>query len=316
MEERIIDDEFGKGVRLKKTKDGYVLADEAEETEGVEEGEEVAFEFPTFEVEEGEEDLVGLSPEEVEKYRRQRAEEAAKRRAEYEQACAEGEALLKSEDFAGAENVFEKALQLDDEPTEASVGYWKAKTANFTNPDALIKEYEDIGVESMEFDLGYKAAEILKAEFKQVFETKYAALVAEETPLKETVEGKQGKRRSYLKERLKKATIKFGATIVPLLLFAFLTVFFAFKNQTVPDLRYLAPIILSGIGTVASFILFIVSGITFLRALRLYGKNERLESTDDGARLVEIGLHKEIYEYFLAPSVPAEEESENQEEEG
>ena len=69
MEERIIDDEYGRGVRLRKTKDGYVdVTDEQvdENDEEIVSAEEISFEFPTFEAGEGEEDLIGLSPEEVE----------------------------------------------------------------------------------------------------------------------------------------------------------------------------------------------------------------------------------------------------------
>ena len=73
MEERIIDDEYGRGIRLKKTKDGYVdVTDElaekgekAEETGAEYEGEEVAFEFPMLDSDEDDEELVGLTPEEA-----------------------------------------------------------------------------------------------------------------------------------------------------------------------------------------------------------------------------------------------------------
>ena len=83
MEERMIDDEYGRGVKLRKTKDGYVdVTDEAvdENDESVMDAEEINFEFPTFEAGEGEEDWIGLSPEEVEKRRKEREEEEAKRR--------------------------------------------------------------------------------------------------------------------------------------------------------------------------------------------------------------------------------------------
>ena len=300
MEERIIDDEFGKGVRLKKTKDGYVLADDAEETaETAEDGEEVSFEFPTFEVEAGEEDLIGLSPEEVEKYRKQRAEEAALKRAQYEEICRQGEKLLEEKSYKAAELEFDKALSLDDEPTEASVGYWRAKTADFTQPDVLMSEYEDLGVENLEYDLGYKAVEVIKAEYKSVFEKRYAELLEEEKPLKEEVESKQAKRREYLKERFKKASIIFGVSVIPLLVCAILTVVFGLKIPTTPDARYVAPTIALGIGTIAFFIVFVVCFNRFFNALRIYTKNERLDSTEAGARLVQIGLYKELYEYFL-----------------
>ena len=54
MEERMIDDEYGRGIRLKKTKDGYVdvtdeLAEDSETLENEEGMEEIAFEFPMLE---------------------------------------------------------------------------------------------------------------------------------------------------------------------------------------------------------------------------------------------------------------------------
>ena len=306
MEERIIDDEFGKGVRLKKNKDGdYVIADETDEAQ---EGEEVTFEFPTYEQDETDEDLVGLDPEEVAKILQQREEEAAARRQEYETVCADGDKFLAEKDYAKAEEAYEKALKLDDEPTEASVGYWKAKTAEFTNTQALLDEYEEIGVESMEYDLGYKAVEMLKTEYKSVFEKEYAQLVEEEKPLAEEVEGKQENRRAYLKERLKKATITFAISVLPLLVCVILAFFFAGKIHTTPDGRYIGPTIASALASVAGFIWFVVSGVDFARALKIFGKNERLDSTDLGARLVQIRLYKEIYEYLLAETSQEDDE--------
>ena len=69
MEERMIDDEYGRGIRLKKTKDGYVdvtdelAADNTDNGEGL--ADEVSFAFPITDVDEDDEDLVGLSPEEA-----------------------------------------------------------------------------------------------------------------------------------------------------------------------------------------------------------------------------------------------------------
>jgi hypothetical protein len=106
MEERIIDDEYGRGIRLKKTKDGYVdvtdeLANPASDNEettvdpdkldaeletldldGEEEGgEEVTFEFP--DLEEDDEDLVNLTPEEAIALRHKKEEAEAARIDEY-----------------------------------------------------------------------------------------------------------------------------------------------------------------------------------------------------------------------------------------
>lgn len=182
MEERIIDDEYGRGIKLRKTKDGYVdVTDELSEKERAEasgrdeeaaegfeltadgaeeeteeslvtdipeedleesledlaaeeegEGEEVTFEFP--ELEEDDEDLVNLTPEEAIALRKKKEEEEAQRKADYKRFCEEGEELILSGSFKAAELKFEKALPLEENAWEAAVGYWRAKTSDFANP--------------------------------------------------------------------------------------------------------------------------------------------------------------------------------------
>ncbi len=192
MEERIIDDEYARGIRLKKTKDGYVdvtdeLSEEAKETppeteeDSVLEGEltesledpeaepeeEVSFEFP--ELEEDDEDLVNLTPEEAIALRKKKEAEEAARRAEYKRLCEEGEELLLSGSFKAAELKFEKALPLDEEAADAAVGYWRARTSDFSEPDILAEEYAETGYESLENDLGDGAVEKLKANYRGIF---------------------------------------------------------------------------------------------------------------------------------------------------
>ena len=186
MEERIIDDEYGRGVRLRKTKDGYVdvtdeLAD-GQETEDGEESvaaEEIAIEFPEFEEYE-DEDLIGLDPAEVERRRQEKAAEAARIRAEYEQYCKEGDEFLAAESFKAAALKYEKAYKLDENPKEAALGLWRAKTENFTQPDVLMEEYAEIGVETMEYDLGWETLEVLKQEYGDIFRRRLAELTEEE----------------------------------------------------------------------------------------------------------------------------------------
>ena len=162
MEERIIDDEYGRGIRIKKTKDGYVdVTDAALETEAEEEtAEEMTFEFP--DIEEDDEDLVGLSPEEAAALRKKKEEEAAARARRYEELLEQGRQLLEEENYPSAEHTYERALGFDDVATAASVGYWRAKTENFANPDVLIDEYLEAGYENLEFDLLLTAREELQ----------------------------------------------------------------------------------------------------------------------------------------------------------
>ena len=305
MEERIIDDEYGRGIRLKKTADGYVdatdeLAEQensAAEQEGKKPVDEIMFEFP--DMEEDDEDLVGLSPEEALALRKKKEEEAAALLKQYQQVCAEGDALLAAGSFKAAELKFEKALGLDGEAKEASVGYWRAKTADFTNPDVLAEEYVEAGFENLEFDLGYRAVDEIKEKYKTVFETRIAQLEAEEKPLAEEIEEKQSQRRLVLKERMKRSVLWFGVAMLPMLVFLGLGIYFGSQILSTPDGRYVTPTIVFAALFAVALIAFGVTVNKLLNTVRITRANERLSSTDEGLRLQYLRDLKEIYTRFL-----------------
>lgn len=305
MEERIIDDEYGRGIRLKKTKDGYVdVTDELAEgeeaaTETEYEGDEVAFEFPVFDVDEDDEDLVGLSPEEAAELKRQKAEAAALRKAEYDRLVKEGEALLETGSFHAAELKFERALSLDEEATEASVGYWRAKTSDFENPDVLAEEYVEAGIETLEFDLGYKATEIIREKYRDALEKRYAELESEEKPLAETVESRQASRRAAISARLKKSALIAGIAAIPTLVLLVLTIVFALNIFTVSDDQYVVPTIVCGAAFFVVFIVCVLLTNRLINDLRIRRTNERLSSTDEGARLEEVREYMALYGALL-----------------
>ena len=317
MAERIIDDEYGRGVRLKKTKDGFVdVTDELAEgeTPDMEEGEEISFEFPTLEEYEAEQDneaLVDLSPEEAERFLREKAEELERRHAEYERTCEQGKKLLESGSYHAAELEYEKALQLDEEATEASVGYWRAKTADFTDPDVLVAEYVDAGIESLEYDLGYEAIDIIKKDYRAAFEKRVEELTAEEEPLRKVVEEKQEARREVLSSRKLRWGVAFALTLLPVLGAIIATLVVGFKNFSTREADYLVPtIILAGVSLIF-FIAFMVVTNKYINAGRMYRLNEKLSSTADGAHLLEIAEYKELYNALLAaPVVEADDEAE------
>ena len=316
MEERMIDDEYGRGVRLKKTKDGYVDVTDAElEADGIEgeEAEEAVFEFPTFDGDKDDEDLVGLTPEEAAALRKQKEEEAAQRKADYERCCKEGEELLATGSFRAAELKFEKALALDEEATEASVGYWRAKTSDFTDPDVLISEYVEAGIESLEYDLGYQATEILKKEYKSAFEKRVKELSEEEAPLAESVEEKQAARRVVLKERVKRSTIGFLAALIPTVAILVLTIVFGLSNFTTREDTFVLPTVLCGVGFVIAFIVFIVLANKWINDLRMRAANEKLASTEDGAHLIELREYKDLYLALLKGAESDEKEEADEE---
>jgi len=318
MEERIIDDEYGRGVRLRKTKDGFVdVTDEltdGELPEGEEAGEEIAFEFPTLEnFDQDDEDLVDLSPEEAERVRKEKAEAIVRRQADYQRICAQGEKLLESGSYHAAELEYEKALQLDETATEASVGYWRAKTADFTKPDVLASEYVDAGIESLEYDLGYEATDIIKKKYRSAFEKRIEELTEEEKPLAKKVEEKQEARREILSTRKLRWGIAFILCTIPTVAVIIAAIVVGLSNFGAPDTRYLVPtIVLAGVSIVL-FIAFMIVTNKYINAGRMYRKNERLSSTEDGLRLLEIRDYKELYEALLtAPVEKTDEETEEE----
>ena len=317
MEERIIDDEYGRGIRLKKAKDGYVdVTDElaekgekAEETGAEYEGEEVAFEFPMLDSDEDDEELVGLTPEEAAALKKQKAEAAAFRKAEYERLCKEGEELLTTGSFKAAELKFEKALDLDEEATDASVGYWRAKTSDFAEPDVLADEYVEAGIESLEYDLGYKATDIIREKYRGAFEKRYEELLSEERPLASEVGAKQESRRAAIKARLKRSFLGFLLSAVPTAALAVLTIVLGLQNFTTRENTYILPTILCGAGFAVVFIAFILLTNKWINDMRIYRANERLSSTEEGARLEEVRDYLDLYGALLGLNAEQAEET-------
>ncbi len=305
MEERMIDEEFGRKIRLKRGVDGEVdVVDEL--ADGTEAEGEIDFEIPVQDEEEDDEDLVGLSPEEALKLREKKAEAARLQKEEYDAECARGQQFLDEGNFAEAEKSFEKALLLDRLATAASVGYWRAKTENFANPDALVGEYAEASIESLEYDLGVDAVDIIKREHKDVLQRRYDELKAEELPLQEKVEGATVRRRAILKGRLIKAWIYFGLIVLPLAALLVFTGIFARQIFTLGGESYIKWTIVTGSGAFLFFIAFIPFTNKLINANRMCKANERLDSTEDGERLVEVRDYITIYENLLDIAQPTE----------
>ena len=326
MEERIIDDVMGRGIRLKKTKDGYTdvtdaLAPETEEEEVVEEisvilpeeqNEETVLESSVPPMEADDEDLVDLSPEEADRVRAQKEAERILRQETYKKMCEEGEKLLQTQSYKAAELAYEKALQYDELATEASVGYWRAKTANFTDPDVLVEEYLEDGMEELSYDLGVLAVDVIKKEFHANFEKRYEELTNQETPYLEEVTKKQTARRQVLTKRRIKTGILCGVSILPFLIGVFATIYLLMMNfKTVED-TYLIPTIVAGGVSLLAFFGMLIGINQFFNACRMYRMNEDLSSTEEGKAVLEIRAYKKIYEELLILPTEAEEMEEEE----
>ena len=321
MEERIIDDEIGRGIRLKKTKDGYVdvtdelapdtdedvketeeitfVLPELDEEKAVNLEEETSFAMPVIHSEMDDEDLVDLSPEEAERVRKEKAEALARRKEVYKNACEEGEKLLATGSFRAAELIYEKALQFDELATEASVGYWRAKTSDFTDPDVLIEEYLEDGIEELESDLGFIATDIIKRDYRAAFEKRFNELSEQEAPFLKIVEEKQTARRKVLSKRRITTGVLFLCGVIPFVAALIATIIIGLQNFSTSDNTFVVPTIVLGCASFVAFIASLVATNKFFNACRMYNMNEKLSSTEEGRSILDIRQYKELYEALL-----------------
>ena len=190
-------------------------------------------------------------------------------------------------------------MNYDQIAKEASVGYWRAKTHNFTEPDAFIEDYFESGFENLEYDVGYEAMEEIKKIYRAQFQARYDELCQEEAPLKQSFEQTQEARRSVLKPRLKKSLIAFLCTLAPFLALTTLAIVFGFKNFTVATNEYIPLTIIFAVLALINFVVLGVFTNKFINAKRIYATNEDLSSTEEGERLLEIAEYKELYSRLL-----------------
>ncbi len=297
MEERPMEDDIGRKIKFKRNPDGTVeMVDDF--LHPLETEDEEAYEY--FEMTgEDDEELEGLSPEEARRRIEEREAEEEARRREYEKLCEEGDKLLETGSFKAAELKFEKAMSLDERATVATVGYWRAKTADFSEPDVLVEEYEEEGPDGLERDLGYEALDVVKRDFHEKIKVRYGEICDEEAGLSAKVVEGQTRRRALLKKRLRNTAIAFATSCVVTVTFLALALVFWGNNFTVNDGSYIALTVAFVALFILSFIAFGICTNKFVNAVRIHNANERLSSTEDGERVLLLRAYKEIYEYLL-----------------
>ena len=167
----------------------------------------------------------------------------------------------------------------------------------------------------MEFDLGYRATDIIREKYRDVFEKRVEELSAEEKPLAETFEGKQQRRRAVLKSRVKRSTVATLIAALPTIALLVCTLLYLFKNFTVKTNEYMTPTIVLGAAFFVTFIVFILIANKWIKALRMKRANESLSTTEEGARLYEIREYLGLYKALIhGGTVDVEEQTEKTEE--
>ena len=293
MEERLIDKDDERLIRIKKKAEG-TDAEDALTEEGEESEEEVLLTLPEFD-EDYDEDLVGLTAAELnrELERRKKAEEEA--RAECEKLISSAKEELEGGNFETAAALYGQAACYPFADETVFSGLWTARTKNFTDTSPFYnsdyaEEFSGYTDASKEW-VRERAGETLKRERE--------ALQKEEAELAPGVLEKQQKRSEAFLQNRKYYAVR---------LLAFLALLGAFIIATIVSASFIVrtlsslPIIMTGVfGGLAllSFILALVFLLKFSGANKLCRMNGKLSSTEDGAHLVELREKLECLKLIL-----------------
>ncbi len=296
MEERILDEDENRGIRIKRTKDGET--DALEGTEGEIGEEEVAFEFP----EEYDESLAGMSQAQVEDElaRREKARQEALENCR--KLIDEGNALLAEENFSEAEEKFAQASVFDVDSDEAADGLFRAATKNFTDTERL---YTDARAEDLErLESGKKlVAEKLGGKLRE----EQRAYREEADSLRPIVLENRAKRREAFAANRKHYIIWTCVFIFFAAAFAIATAIAAdnilrVKDSTVP----LALTIVFGVITFLAVAALAVFFAKLAGANKLCRMNERPDATQDGERLLYLERRLEILDIIFGSDDPSD----------
>ena len=310
MEERIIDKDELRGVKRKRTGGEEDAVDElSTDADAADEG------MPdyTLEFDEGDgydEDLVGLTPSQLQEEleRRERLREEA--HAECVKYLASGEEKFAAGKFREAEKDFSSALEYEYSE-ESEERLYAAMTDNYTDAQRLLipdnaERFAD-------------AAESVRARVLDVFgdslnEARQVA-EAEAQPLRGVVSAAQEERRGPFAENKKYYLVRFLAVLAAFAVFAIgIAVSSSFLLRTQSSVPTILTITF-GVLTFAAFVVLIFFARKLLVAARLCRDNERLSSTEEGAQLEELEERLACLALVLdgAPEQDAEDE-ENQDE--
>ena len=281
MEERIIDDP--RKIKITRTAAGGVgdatdeLAPDAEREE-----EEIVLDLP--EGDDYDEDLVGLSPTQLQEELKRREKAAEEARAERDKLLAEAERALAAGDYAAAEPFFSQAMFYDPGCFRAHEGVWIARTRNFkdTEPFYDLSNAEEVSnapAEVKAFLREKAGAELREAR---------RAMEEEAAPLRETFSRAQEERRGAFRSNRKYYLVRFSvfaALFALCLLGAGISAYFIVRTTTIIPVAL--TIAFGALALVMAVVMFV-----FLRklviAVRLCRDNEMLSSTEEGQRLSEL----------------------------
>lgn len=288
MEERLIDKDDPRLIKIKHTAEGDDVVDPLAPGEGEEElsAEEADYivELPEDAEESYDEDLVGLTPSQLKARleEKQRAEERA--RAEYQKLMDEAAALLEKGDYEQAEPLFAQATLYESDAVMARRGLWVCRTKNFT----------DIGT-FMDHDAAqefYWTDETVRKETLQKLgdriREKKRELEEEARPLRTQYEAEKAERAEAFKANRKYYFIRSLIVLAVAFALAIGAVVSATYILRRSDSLALIFTIVLGVLAFAMLVLFLIYAMKTVNAGRMCRANEQMTSTEGGVRLKEL----------------------------
>ncbi len=283
MEERIIDDEELRKIKLTRKNGGTDAEDElapdaeAEETEAL-------LDLP----EEYDEDLVGLTPTQLreELERREKAKEKA--REEREKLLSLGRELLAAEKFEEAEGPLSQAALYEDEDGAAGKLLWQARTRGYSSIECFFEEEPSEEFAAASEEVRTSVLDVLGREMQTALEE----AEAEAKPVRTRVEEATEKRRGAFKANRNYYLVRFLAVLGAIVLAAIgcgVSAYFITRRQSMLPLGFT---IAFGAVLLVLFVFFFVFSHKLYVSERFVRSNEKLSSTEDGRTLA--ALDKKI----------------------
>lgn len=278
MEERIIDDP--RKIRIEQ-ETGEGPAQEVEL--GLPEGDEY------------DEDLVGLSPSELERELARREKALKEAQAECEKLLSEGNRALSAGDYAAAEPYFSQALLYDPESAEGKKKLWECRSHGFRETAPLMnrsyaEEFAETDGETKAFFRG-KLGDRLAAEREEA--------EAQASPLRGQVYEAQRERREAFSGNRSYYRARVIVFAVLLALFAAAALvsaqFFVRVNNNIPVIITIA----TGALAVLDLIPLALFSRKLIVAQRLCKENEQLSSTEEGEILEKLETKISIIDLYL-----------------
>ncbi len=288
MDERTIEDEYGRTIIIKKR-----MGEDSEETgeeldaEG-EEMEEVLFDYEDVDAED--EDIADLSHDEAKELLRKKEEKAAQVAQMIEELRASAAQKEENGDISGALEDYKKILEYNAADVTSNVKVAVASSEYFTKVSELsvIKELYADGVE--------KCGDEFKSAVKELCEEKILPVREELNAKIKEIEVDFLKQQSVRREAFKKdydlRKKNFLISIVPLVLFVLAAIICAVNIITVEGFIFLVLTCVFGALSLAAIVSTLVLTRKFLTARRRVKENEKLTSTKDGRRI--LALKKKV----------------------